>query len=170
MLHNLCSWLFIAIRVRQFDRKSTILGQAKNKVSILLTGPWANQFLKYWGKMYKHLHYIWNWLDVKIRREVEVYWALLAYGAAGDCDFLLTFLDGLSVPSSRAKNPLKMGSLGCPETSTINCHYSMSGDSEERNSLLTRRLCYQMNSGDCYSVLWMTTGFMGLSILTGWAG
>ena len=100
------------------------------------------------------------------RREADNYRALLAYDAAGYCNFLPTFLDNLSVPSSRVKNPLKVGPLGCPETST-NYRYLLRNVSEARSSLLTRRLCCLMNSGDCYSAWWLTTGFMSLSILTG---
>jgi hypothetical protein len=89
------------------------------------------------------------------RHEVDDYCVLLAYDAAGDRYFLPTFLENLTVPSSRVKNPLKMGPLGCRETSTINYHYSLRNDSEERISLLTRTLCYQMNCGDLFFCLVM---------------
>ena len=34
------------------------------------------------------------------------------------------------------KNPLKMGPIGCPETSLLNCHYSLRNNREERSSRL----------------------------------
>jgi hypothetical protein len=84
-------------------------------------------------------------------REVDSYLALLACDAAGNCNSLPTFLVNLSVPSSGVKNPLKVEPLGCPETSSINYHYKLRSDSGERSSHLTRRLCYLVNSSDCYS-------------------
>jgi len=52
--------------------------------------------------------------------------ALLSYYAASSGDFLQTFRENLSVP------------IGCPETSAINCHYSLRNNAEERSSRLLR--------------------------------
>jgi hypothetical protein len=51
----------------------------------------------------------------------------LGYYAAISGGFARMFPDNLSVPSSRDINPrssLKMGQVGCPETSVRNYHYS----------------------------------------------
>jgi hypothetical protein len=61
---------------------------------------------------------------------------LLGYYAASSGNFLRTFRDNLSVPSSGFT--LRMGPVGCPETSVINCHYSLRNNSEERSSQLLR--------------------------------
>ena len=56
--------------------------------------------------------------------------------AAENSSFLPTFQDNQSVPSSRDKNPffyfwpLKMGPIGCPETSARNFHYLQRNDPE----------------------------------------
>ena len=72
--------------------------------------------------------------------------ALLGYYAASSGNFLPTFRDNLSVPSSW---PLKMGSIGCPETSVRKYHYSLRDDTEERSSHLLRggRLKPQIDKG-----------------------
>jgi hypothetical protein len=75
-----------------------------------------------------------NWLNVSIEkqvlfvilgfgRHVDYICALLGY-YAGYSDYSVpTFRDNLSVPSSRVlAGPLKMGSIGCPETSVRICH------------------------------------------------
>jgi hypothetical protein len=56
--------------------------------------------------------------------------AVLGYYAACGGNFLPKFRDNLSVSSSRARQskktiylPLKMGPIGCPETSVRNYHY-----------------------------------------------
>jgi len=53
-------------------------------------------------------------------------------------NFLTMFQDNLSVPSSRVDlqgfDPLKMGLIGCPETSVRNYHYSLCNNPEERSS------------------------------------
>ena len=51
--------------------------------------------------------------------------ALLGYYAASSGDFLLTFQES---------SALKMGPIGCPETSARNYHYSLRSKSEERGS------------------------------------
>jgi hypothetical protein len=61
--------------------------------------------------------------------------ALLVYYAASSGNFLPTFRDNLSVPSSL---PLKMGSISCHETSVRNYHYSLRNDPKERSSHLLR--------------------------------
>ena len=63
--------------------------------------------------------------------------ALLDYYAASSGNFLPTFRDLLSVPSSRVFKlfwPLKMGLICSPETSARICHYSLSNSAEERIS------------------------------------
>jgi hypothetical protein len=85
--------------------------------------------------------------------------ALLGYYAASSGNSLTNFRDNLSVPSSRVKNPrrtvtfpmgctfcdfrfnsllLKMGPIGCPETSVRNHHYSLRNNPKERSSHLLR--------------------------------
>jgi len=63
------------------------------------------------------------------RRDVDGIWALLGCCAAYNDDSLPTFRDNLSIPSSRVKKskirpfiswPLKLGPMGCPETSVRN--------------------------------------------------
>ena len=51
------------------------------------------------------------------------------YYASRSGNFLVTFRDNLSVPSSRSW-PLKMRPVGCPETSVRNYHYSLRNNSE----------------------------------------
>jgi hypothetical protein len=60
------------------------------------------------------------------RREVDDIWALLQYYAAYSGNSLPTFRDNLSVPSSRSMISwtLKMGPIGCPQTSVRNYHYT----------------------------------------------
>jgi hypothetical protein len=50
---------------------------------------------------------------------------LLGYYAANNGNFLMTFRDNLSVPSS-------VGPIGCPETSVINYHHLPRNNPEER--------------------------------------
>jgi len=73
--------------------------------------------------------------------------ALLGYNASNSGNFLQTLRDNLSVPSWGLKNQkkflldswnLKMGPIGCPETSVRNHHYSLRNKSDERSSLLLR--------------------------------
>ena len=45
------------------------------------------------------------------------------YAASSGGNFLPTFRESLSVPSSGAK--MKIGPIGCSETSVRNCHYSL---------------------------------------------
>ena len=60
--------------------------------------------------------------------------ALRGYYAARSNNFLPTFWDNLSVPSSGDKNPLKMGLIGCPEKSVRSYHYSQRNNTEQRSS------------------------------------
>ena len=71
--------------------------------------------------------------------------ALLCHYALSSGNFLRTFRDNLSAPSSRVRNcflldsgPLKMVRIYCPETSVINYQYSLRNDPEERSSRLLR--------------------------------
>jgi hypothetical protein len=64
-------------------------------------------------------------------RRVDENYALLGYYAASNGNFLPTFQDNLSVPSSIL---LKMGPIGCPETLVGNYHYLLRNNPEERNS------------------------------------
>ena len=59
---------------------------------------------------------------------------LLGYYAVNS-NSLPTFQDILFIPSSRIR-PLKMGLLGCPETSVRNYHYSLHYNPEECSSHL----------------------------------
>jgi hypothetical protein len=72
--------------------------------------------------------------------------ALLGYYAAYTGNSLPPFQNNLSVLSPRIKKYmknwvswlLKMGPIGCPETSVRNCHYMTSNTPEERRSHLLR--------------------------------
>jgi len=89
-------------------------------------------------------------------RNVDDICALLGYYAACSGNFLATFRDNLSVPSSRAP-PFKMGQIGCPETSVTNYHYTLRNIPEERRyqiiffsrHLITAACCVRR----CHSVL-----------------
>jgi len=74
--------------------------------------------------------------------KVDENYALLGYYAASSIS-LLTFRDSHPVPSSKVKNSLscrqdswllKIGPVGCPETSLRNYHYSLLNSPEERVS------------------------------------
>ena len=74
-------------------------------------------------------------------RQVNENYALLDYYAARRGNFLSTFQDNLSVLSSRVTNPksldcwqLKIGPIGCPETSVRNYHYSLPNSPGDRSS------------------------------------
>jgi len=86
------------------------------------------------------------WID-NIRIDAENC-ALLGRYAASSCNSLPTFRHNPSVPSSRMINPripfflntlpLKLGPIGCPETSVRNYHYLLCNSPEERSSHLKR--------------------------------
>jgi len=67
---------------------------------------------------------------------------LLDYYAGSSGNFLLTFWVSVLVPSLGFKNPkvlsdswiMKMGLIGCPETSVRNYHCSLDSNPEERSS------------------------------------
>ena len=67
-------------------------------------------------------------------------WALSKFYSARNGTFLLAFRDNLSVPSSRVRDsswsvlPLKMGPIGCPQTSVRKCHSTLSKIPKERRS------------------------------------
>jgi len=67
----------------------------------------------------------------RFRREEDKNCTLLANYAASGGNSLPTFLENISVPSSRVKNP---GLTGCAETSVMNYHYSLRNRPEERSS------------------------------------
>jgi hypothetical protein len=67
-----------------------------------------------------------------LRREVDENCAILGHHAASSGNFLPTFRDNLSVPSSRVK---KMGPIFCLGTSVWNYHYSLRNNPEERSTL-----------------------------------
>jgi len=66
------------------------------------------------------------------RREAEENCAVLSYYTAGSGNFLPTFRGNLSIPSSGLI--LKMGPVGCPETSVRNYHYCLRNSAEEGKS------------------------------------
>jgi len=66
------------------------------------------------------------------RRHADENCALLGQYAANNGNYLPTFRDNLSVPSSKVKNPGRPTS--CPQTSVRNYHYSLRNNSEERSS------------------------------------
>jgi hypothetical protein len=62
---------------------------------------------------------------------------LLGYYAARSGNLLTMFPDNLSVASTRVMNPeVKMGAIGCPETSVSNYHYMLHSDTEDDSSQL----------------------------------
>jgi hypothetical protein len=87
------------------------------------------------------------------RCEVDENCTLLGCYAASSGNFLPTFRDNLSVPSSGAQNSkgildywtVKMGQRGFPETSAINYHYSLRNNPEERSSNLLRKFKSRKN-------------------------
>ena len=70
------------------------------------------------------------------RREVAKNCALVGYYAASSGNFLPTFRDNLSVPTSGFNNKkiMRIGSIGCPETLVRNYHYSLRDNPEESGS------------------------------------
>jgi hypothetical protein len=64
--------------------------------------------------------------------EADEKYVFLGYYAAYAGNFLTMFQDNLSVPS------LKMGPIGCPETSVRNYHHTIRHESEERRSQLLK--------------------------------
>ena len=64
--------------------------------------------------------------------------ALLCYYAASSGKFLPAFRDNPSVPYFLDSLSLKMGPIGCPETSVRNYHYSLRKSPEELSSHLLR--------------------------------
>jgi len=73
------------------------------------------------------------WVTAAFRREADDNCALLGSYAASSGNFLLTFRDNLSIPSSRVE---MMVPIVCPETSIRNYHYSLRNDPEERSAHL----------------------------------
>jgi len=72
-------------------------------------------------------------------RQVDENCSLLGYYAACSGIFLPTFRHNLSIPPSGVKKsavswPLKMGPMGCPETSAWNYRYTLRNNLEERSS------------------------------------
>jgi len=80
-------------------------------------------------------------------RDVDENCAVLGYSAASSGNFLPTFRDNLSVPSSGVKNQfigvltLEDGAGRFSRNGVINYHYSLRNDPEERSSYL--KLCIQ---------------------------
>ena len=66
------------------------------------------------------------------RRKVSENCPVLGYYAASGGNFLPTFRDNLSVPSSRVK--LKIGPIGCQETSVRNYHHSLRNNNNNKNN------------------------------------
>jgi hypothetical protein len=67
------------------------------------------------------------------RREVDEICAVLSYYADSSGNFLPMFRDNRSHLQGSGIQ-LKMGTVGCPETSVRNYHYSLRNKSEERSS------------------------------------
>ena len=73
------------------------------------------------------------------RREVAENFAFLGHYATSSGNFLPTFPYNLYVLSSGFENPqkirtLRMGPIGCPETSVGKYHYSLCNNIKERSS------------------------------------
>jgi hypothetical protein len=64
------------------------------------------------------------------RREADENCALLGHYATSSGNSVPTLRDNLSVPYSR----IRIGPIGCPQTSIGNYHYSLRNNSEERSS------------------------------------
>jgi len=101
-------------------------------------------FIKHMSRNYKRVATFWQkkfchhlWSDACKKRAYFNSCALLGHYAASSGNFLPTFRDNLSVPSSWVNSShLKTGPVGCPETPTRNYHYSARNDPEDRNYLL----------------------------------
>ena len=105
------------------------------------------------------------------RREVDEICALLGYYVECSGNFLPTFRDNLSFPSSTVKNskrkafdswPFKMGPLGCAERSLRNYHYALRNHTEEQNSQevaafveLNRPVAYVIPVLTCFVLVWL---------------
>jgi hypothetical protein len=94
------------------------------------------------GGMVLYDIYCWTFLVNRWKRTLLENCALPRHYAASRGNFLQTFRDILTVPSSGVKNrkrePLKMGPIGHSETSVRNHHYSLCNSLEERSSQLIR--------------------------------
>jgi len=89
-------------------------------------------------------------LPTRVAKCIEVQnCALLGHYAATSGNFLRTFPDNLSVPSSSV---LKMGPKGCPGTSVINYHYLLRNDPDERS----------FRGGSLKYTIRMTVGFSNI--------
>jgi hypothetical protein len=74
------------------------------------------------------------------RREVVENCAILRYYAASSVNFLPMFLNKLSVQESKRildSWTLRMGPIGCLETSVRNYHYSLRNNPKEHSSLVS---------------------------------
>ena len=82
--------------------------------------------------------YLFQRVVLGFRREVDKNCDLVVYYAASSGNFLATFRDNLSAPSSGINNPrtLRMRLKGCTETSVRNYHYPLHNNLEERSSQL----------------------------------
>jgi hypothetical protein len=86
------------------------------------------------------------------RRHVDENCALLGYYTASNGNYLPTFRDNLSVPSSKVKNPGRP--TGCPQTLVRNCHYSLRNNPQQRSSqsfVSVRCFFYSVNAGNTQS-------------------
>jgi hypothetical protein len=97
---------------------------------------------KYWQHKFPGGN--WPISDFGLPLQADENCALLGYYAVSGVNFLLTFRDKLSVPSSRVKM------IGCPKMSVGNYHYSLRKNPKEHSSQLTH----------CYTALtWLCTCF-----------
>ena len=119
--------------IRRLEVNNTVLTRF-NRDKIICTANYLNFSL---GRamtleinVQRHAFLIYNQIQYNkchissFRREVDENCALLAYYATSSRNFLLTFRYKISGPIFRVKNldssPLKMGPIGCPDTSVIN--------------------------------------------------
>ena len=101
--------------------------------------------------MYRHTNVTHNRVISGSRHEVDENCASLRYYTAGSDNFLPTLWDSPPVPSSG----LKMGPVGCPETSAINYHYSPRNVPEESSSnprLLDTQRAIQLFKDVCNTI------------------
>ena len=89
------------------------------------------------------------WIETELKHEDLENCALLAYGAASSGNSLPTFRDSLTAPDFLL---LKIGRIGCPETSVRSYHYLPRNWPEESSSYLLRDGIMKLRMHDLLAV------------------
>ena len=89
----------------------------------VLLSCWTSYFALFWSLFVEHGYKL-----------VQQMGAVLWYCDASVFNYVRRFGDNLSLPSSWTTIPLKMGPIGCPETSVRNYRCTPSNNAEERSS------------------------------------